>query len=96
MSAVSVAGTVNTVLKWVGYFIVLVGLVWAAAAIWFGFDATEPWIYGGILVDEDWQSVTLGFLSAAWILAWTGFLWSFAQVGRLVAVYLASKSPVID
>jgi hypothetical protein len=86
------AKTASDILKWLGWLVILVGGIAGAAALWFGFTAEEPWIYGGVLVEEDWESIGIGFLSAAWIAVYTGVVWALIQAVRAVIWYVLRKA----
>ena len=84
--------TAATVFRGLAWLVALVGVVWAASWVWFGFTATEPWIYGGILIEEDWESIAIGFLGAAITLVYTALAWAVATLLAGVAGYVGAKA----
>lgn len=87
------ARTASDILKWLSWIVLLLGGIFGAAALYFGFTAEEPWIYGGVLVEEDWESIGIGFLSAAYIAVYTGVVWAVIQSVRAVIWYVLRKAP---
>lgn len=83
-------------LRFVSWAVLLVGAIFGAWALYLGFTAVEPWtsdsqLFGGFTVTEEWQSIALGFLAAAYIAVVTGFVWSLTLLGRAVANYLGKR-----
>jgi len=91
----SSARTASDILKWLSWLVILIGGIAGAAALFAGFDAVEPWVWNGVLVDEDWKSIGLGFLAAAWIAVYTGVVWAVIQSVRVVVWYVLRKNPPV-
>jgi hypothetical protein len=92
----TVARKADNALRVLSWFVLLVGAIIGAWALYLGFTAVEPWtsdstMLGGFVVTEDWQSVALGFLGAAYVAVVFGTLWAFTLLGRAIAHYVERR-----
>lgn len=88
---VTSARTANDILRWLGYLVILIGAIAAVASIFAGFDVVEPWSLNGYVITDEWVSIGLGFLSAAYIAVYTGVVWALIQAVRVVIWYVTRK-----
>ena len=79
-----------------GPLVLLLGVVLAAISIWAGFHALEPWAWNSVPVTDDWKSVLLGFVGAAYFLISAGVVWAFMTLGAAIAEDLLYKHDRID
>jgi hypothetical protein len=83
--------TAGAVLRGVAWLVLLVGIIWAGVLVWGGFTAVEPWIWSGVVIDQDWQSISLGFLAGAAALVWGAAWWAVFTLAGGYAEHLSDK-----
>jgi uncharacterized membrane protein len=84
---VDVSRATSAALQTVSWIVLLVGLIAAGVAVYFGFHATEPYAVFGSAVTEGWQSVALGLLAGAVVLAAALTAWGVLQAHRYHVLY---------
>jgi len=87
MNEVDVTRATSATLQTISWIVLLVGLIAAGVAVYFGFNAVEPWTAFGSVVTEGWQSVALGFLAGGLVLAATLTAWGVLQAHRFEVLY---------
>jgi hypothetical protein len=83
--------TAGVILRAVAWLVLVVGVVWAVALVWAGFDAVEPWGYGAIFATEDWESIMWGFFTGSVALIWAAAQWAVLTLFGGWAAHLADK-----